>query len=71
MFPLVVRLLGPNLRMMNGGSSSSSPTSHQADDECWHRHLIGSSRISGYNAIQRMTTRVGYYLSDVASPETG
>lgn len=71
-FPLAVRILGPNIHMMSSQLVYQHPGQPpQADNGGWHRDLIGSSEDLGYDATPRMALRVGYYLTDVDEPGSG
>jgi ectoine hydroxylase-related dioxygenase (phytanoyl-CoA dioxygenase family) len=72
LFPLIVRLLSPNLHMMSSQLVYQHPNQPPQDGNGgWHRDLIGSSEDLGYDATPRMALRVGYYLSDVSEPGSG
>jgi ectoine hydroxylase-related dioxygenase (phytanoyl-CoA dioxygenase family) len=72
LFPLVVRILGPNIHMMSSQLVYQHPNQPAQDDNGgWHRDLIGSSEDLGYDATPRMALRVGYYLTDVSEPGSG
>jgi Phytanoyl-CoA dioxygenase (PhyH) len=71
-FPLAVRILGPNIHMMSSQLVYQHPGQPpQADNGGWHRDLIGSSEDLGYDATPRMALRVGYYLTDVSALGSG
>src|SRR4051812_30416741 len=55
LFPLVVRILSPNIHMMSSQLVYQHPNQPpQADNGGWHRDLIGSSEDLGYDATPRM-----------------
>lgn len=71
-FPLVVRILGPNIHMMSSQLLWAHPNQPpQPDNGGWHRDVIGSSEDLGYDQTPRLALRVGYYLSDVSEPGSG
>jgi ectoine hydroxylase-related dioxygenase (phytanoyl-CoA dioxygenase family) len=71
-FPLIVRLLGPNIHMMSSQLLYAHPNQEPKPDHGgWHRDVIGTSEDLGYDATPRLAIRVGYYLSDVSEPGSG
>jgi ectoine hydroxylase-related dioxygenase (phytanoyl-CoA dioxygenase family) len=71
-FPLMVRLLSPNIHMMSSQLLYAHP--HQEPRPYhggWHRDVIGTSEDLGYDKTPRVAIRVGYYLSDVSEPGSG
>jgi len=71
-FPLVVRLLSPNIHMMSSQLLYAHPNQEPRPYHGgWHRDVIGSSEDLGYDKTPRLAVRVGYYLSDVSAPGSG
>jgi ectoine hydroxylase-related dioxygenase (phytanoyl-CoA dioxygenase family) len=71
-FPLVVRLLSPNIHMMSSQLLYAHPNQEPRPYHGgWHRDVIGTSEDLGYDKTPRVAIRVGYYLSDVSEPGSG
>jgi ectoine hydroxylase-related dioxygenase (phytanoyl-CoA dioxygenase family) len=71
-FPLMVKILGPNLHMMSSQLLYAHPNQEPREYHGgWHRDVIGSSEDLGYDKTPRLAIRVGYYLSDVSEEGSG
>jgi ectoine hydroxylase-related dioxygenase (phytanoyl-CoA dioxygenase family) len=71
-FPLIVRILGPNIHMMSSQTLYTHPNQEPRPHHGgWHRDVIGSSEDLGYDKTPRLAIRVGYYLTDISQPGSG
>lgn len=71
-FPLVVRILGPNIHLLSSQALYLHPGQEARQYHGgWHRDVIGSSEDLGYDKTPRLAIRVGYYLTDISEPGSG
>lgn len=71
-FPLIVRILGPNIHVLSSQTLYLHPNQEARPYHGgWHRDVIGSSEDLGYDKTPCLAIRVGYYLTDISAPGSG
>jgi len=73
-FPIVTRLLGPNLHLMSSHfiyKMSRSDAAERRRRGMWHRDVLGVTHDLGHRGVPMMSVRTGYYLTPVDEEGSG
>ena len=71
-FPLIVRLLGPNVHLLSSHFIyKESRPPEETRNGMWHRDVLGVRHDLGFAHVPVISVRAGYYLTPVDEPDSG